>query len=404
MSSVRTVPLGDIASFVRGVTFKPDDIVEDSPEDTVDVLRTKNVQTELDLSDVWAISPHHVKREEQYTQEGDILISSANSWNLVGKCSWIPELDRRTTFGGFVTVLRGDSARVNRRYLYHWFSSPKVQATVRSYSRQTTNISNLDLKRCSSLAVPLPEMREQERIVEVLDQVDTLRVKRRQSMALLDDLVSSIIWKTLPGDAEIACLDDVLQRRLRNGISPSSKGTCEGKVLTLSSLTRGDFDESAWKIGLFESDPTKEYSVKSNMFMLVRGNGNKRLVGVGRFSSVAIPDVVYPDTVLAAPIREDLIVPEYLEAIWKTSAVRRQVEAVARTTNGTYKVNQKTMGAVKIPLPGKGWQIEFQERVQAVLRARNLHRDHLAKLDELFTSVRQRAFNGTFWDREPMST
>ncbi|MFI9050205.1 restriction endonuclease subunit S [Streptomyces sp. NPDC053427] len=283
-----------------------------------------------------------------------------------------------------VKVLRPRSG-FDPKFLYHYLRSAPVPSA--GYSRH--------FKFLKEIPVPRPPMEVQQRIAAVLDRVEGLRTKRREAAALLEELLSSIVSHTLPKDAETVALDEVLGRRLRNGTSPSSKGTHEGKVLTLSALTRGGFDPSAWKNGLFASDPTPDHSVKPNVFMLVRGNGNKRLVGVGAFSPVAIPDTVYPDTVLAAPIREDVIVPEYLDVIWRTPAVRRQVEAAARTTNGTFKVNQKTMGAVRIPLPGKSWQREFQQRVRVIRRARDLHHDHLAALDELFTSLQKRAFRGT---------
>ena len=95
MNAVVTVPLGDVASFIRGITFKPDDVVPVGSNGSVACMRTKNVQSELELSDVWGISDTFVKREDQYLAGGDLLVSSANSWNLVGKCCWVPVLPWR---------------------------------------------------------------------------------------------------------------------------------------------------------------------------------------------------------------------------------------------------------------------------------------------------------------------
>ena len=145
------VRLGEVASFVRGITFKPDDVLPLGSSGTVGCMRTKNVQAELDLDDVWAVPESLVPRDEQMLRGGDILISSANSWNLVGKCSWVPELPYASSFGGFVAVLRPTSDKLDSRFLYRWFSSTRMQALVRSFGRQTTNISNLDIQRCRDL-------------------------------------------------------------------------------------------------------------------------------------------------------------------------------------------------------------------------------------------------------------
>ena len=42
------------------------------------------------------------------------------------------------------------------------------------------------------MTIPLPPFAEQKRIAAVLDQVDTLRAKRREAITLLDDLAQSI--------------------------------------------------------------------------------------------------------------------------------------------------------------------------------------------------------------------
>ena len=192
MSQWKTVALAEVAEFVRGINFKPDDVVPVGVLGSVVCMRTKNVQTELDLSDVWAVDKSFVKRENQFLQMGDVLVSSANSWNLVGKCCWIPELPWRASFGGFVTVLRPDKGKVEPRFLYRWFSSNRVQALLRSFGQKTTNISNLNIDRCLKLKIPLPPLEEQKRIAEILDRAEELRSKRREAIAQLDSLTQAI--------------------------------------------------------------------------------------------------------------------------------------------------------------------------------------------------------------------
>src|SRR5687768_17581949 len=172
MKASTLVFLGDVAEFIRGINFKPDDVVPLGTPDATACLRTKNVQTELDLSDVWAVPKSFVKRPEQSVRDGDILVSSANSWNLVGKCCWIPELPWQTSFGGFVSVLRPNPKKVEPRFLYRWFRSDRIQALLRSFGQRTTSISNLNIERCRQLQLPLPPLPEQRRIAAILDKAD----------------------------------------------------------------------------------------------------------------------------------------------------------------------------------------------------------------------------------------
>ena len=184
--------LGEVSEFIRGITFTPNDVEEVASTNTVGVMRTKNVQEQLDLNDVWKINRKFVKNKNQYLEEGDLLVSTANSWNLVGKASWVPLLNYESSFGGFVTVLRGNKKLVDRRYLYYWFVSDRIQELLRSFSNKTTNISNLSLSRAKELTIPLPPLAEQQRIAEQLDAADRILRLREAAIAKLDQLAQSV--------------------------------------------------------------------------------------------------------------------------------------------------------------------------------------------------------------------
>ena len=188
MSVVR---LGDHATLIRGITFKPVDKRDPLGEGTVVCMRTKNVQATLDPSDLIAVPSSIVKNPEKMLSTGDILVSSANSWNLVGKCCQVPELQYPSTAGGFISILRPKTEKLQSSYLYRWFSSDEIQKRLRSFGNQTTNISNLNHKRTLDLGIPLPPLAEQERIAGILDAADALRAKRREALSQLDTLLQS---------------------------------------------------------------------------------------------------------------------------------------------------------------------------------------------------------------------
>ena len=188
MSAVR---LGDHAKLIRGITFKPVDKCDPRDEGAVVCMRTKNVQATLDASDLIAVPSSLSKNPEKMLSAGDILVSSANSWNLVGKCCQVPRLQYPSTAGGFISILRPKTEKLESSYLYRWFSSDVVQRKLRSFANQTTNISNLDHKRTLELQIPLPPLAEQKRIAGILDAADALRAKRREALAQLDTLLQS---------------------------------------------------------------------------------------------------------------------------------------------------------------------------------------------------------------------
>ena len=180
----------DATYFIRGITFKPRELVDRGDADAVVCMRTKNLQKDLDETDLIAVPKRIVRKQELYLQPGDTLISSANSRNLVGKCSYVGTLRYPATAGGFISIVRPKPG-THPRFLFHWLTSPRTQHLVRNLGRQTTNISNLDVSRFKKLSFPKIDYEEQRRIAEILDKADALHRKQDQFHSLSVDFLES---------------------------------------------------------------------------------------------------------------------------------------------------------------------------------------------------------------------
>jgi type I restriction enzyme S subunit len=184
----------------------------------------------------------------------------------------------------------------------------------------------------------------------------------------------------------------LLKTGMRNGISPSSEGRWCGKVLILSALTGAAFDNEQVKEARFASPFTPDQMVSTQDFLICRGNGNRSLVGCGRFPTSSLQDTAFPDTMIAAAVDSCKVEPLFLEKLWSTGFVRRQIENGARTTNGTHKINQKVLASIELPVP----PMSAQKRFAAVAAKLGLaHREAAAELSTvLFDALVQRAFRG----------
>lgn len=280
---------------------------------------------------------------------------------------------------------------VDLRYLFHYLLSQRPALQARGRGGTQANIGQGDLK---AWPMPLPPLDEQRRIAAILDHADALRAKRRQVLAHLDDLTQSIYAASLRGVPLERVTAGELMPIMRNGVSPASSGECESMVLTLSAITGPRFDPSAVKQGLFSTEPPAEKRVTAQDFLMCRGNGNRDLVGVGTYSPEDREDLVFPDTVVAGRVNTSKVLMEILELAWRQAPVRRQVEAAARTTNGTFKVNQRSLSAIHLQVPPMEVQKEVVHRV-AHLRSQAARVGcALASLDELFASLQSGAFKG----------
>ncbi|MCP2254313.1 type I restriction enzyme, S subunit [Prauserella aidingensis] len=285
------------------------------------------------------------------------------------------------------------SVELDRRYLALFLTTPHM--VDHASSRATgANLPRLSPEVLKTFQVPLVSIDEQRRIAGILDQADAIRAKRRQLLDHLDTLTQSI-FHDMFGRADIALHEFAsVVDFMRSGVSPSTRGNVEGTVLTLASVTQGRFDPSARKSAKFGARPSETTRIDERDFLICRGNGNRSLVGVGVHPSSSRHDLVFPDTVIAARLKLDKVNAEYLEAAWKQSNIRHQIEAAARTTNGTHKVNQAVLGAVMVPLPSMDRQREFAARVEQVNAQRAVVQRALDADNELFESLQARAFRG----------
>jgi len=189
-------------------------------------------------------------------------------------------------------------------------------------------------------------------------------------------------------------LDELVGEAFRNGLSPSTTGSVPGKVLTLSAITGTEFNADESKEALFDREPSANQRVSRDTFLICRGNGNKNLVGIGRFPRADDNDMTFPDTMIGATIDAQQMVPTFFQTIWNSTVVRDQIERVARTTNGTYKVNQGSLGSIVLVCPEFAIQREFDAQVQLCSNQRSSFHRLLKNADELFLSLQQRAFRG----------
>jgi type I restriction enzyme S subunit len=83
------VRLGEIVDIVRGITFPSDVKYKTHRQGTTRCATTGSVQKEYNSNADIFVPTQYVKKENQWLKSNDIIMSSANSRELVGKtCIW----------------------------------------------------------------------------------------------------------------------------------------------------------------------------------------------------------------------------------------------------------------------------------------------------------------------------
>lgn len=240
------------------------------------------------------------------------------------------------------------------------FLDEAIRVSVGSLS-PTANWKDLRI-----LEFDLPSPGKQRELAGILSEAESLKGHYRKLLTTCDDVVKSQFVEMFNDGGFPRRSLSSLSTSMQNGLSPSKAGIHRAKVLTLSAITQGSFDESAWKEGAFKDDPSLDKRVSGGCYYVCRGNGNRSLVGTGEFAPSSIPDLVFPDTMIEVRVKQGEVLPAYLTIAWKQPFTRDQIERSAKTTNGTYKINQKALGEVEIPVPPLSLQQEFASFVAEV--------------------------------------
>ena len=197
------VALGEVIDIVRGITFPATQKTREPAPGRIACLRTTNVQHTIEWDDLLFVDRSFMGRENQLIRHHDIVMSMANSRELVGKVALIEHIPHpESTFGGFLGVLR--PRKIDPRYAMAVLRTPYARVMLIDSSSQTTNIANVSLAKLWPLPFPLPPPAEQSRIVTCVEELmrvcDALEVKGRLEAAQHAQLVSTLLGTLTDSD------------------------------------------------------------------------------------------------------------------------------------------------------------------------------------------------------------
>lgn len=164
------VRLGAVCGFERGITFPSSAKQNERDDENIPCLRTANVQDELELNDLIYVNKKYYKNNiDKLIRKTDIIMSTANSRELVGKTSFVYKVEYPMIFGGFVMALRAN--KLLSKFLFYYLRLEFLLGRFRGESTQTTNIANISSSVLGEYTFPLPPLSEQQRIVERIEEL-----------------------------------------------------------------------------------------------------------------------------------------------------------------------------------------------------------------------------------------
>lgn len=361
--------LGDLATSMRNGIFvsRPTDGPVGAP-----ILRIAAVRPgRLDLTDRKYVQDMPERQATSYTlMEGDLLFTRySGSRHLVGACARVPGHEGPLLHPDKLIRVTVPEQVADSRFLARLMESRPVRDHLEQNTRTTAGQSGIARGAVRSIPVVLPPRPEQTRIAdrldELLDELDRAEGNAARLLSRLCQVQTRLVDAALaPYARQAEPLRDVLEEPLANGRSVRTRSG-GFPVLRLTAIRDGQVDLDETKEGDWTSADAATWQVRAGDFLIVRGNGSLRLVGRGGLVPRAPKAVAYPDTLIRVRVDRDRCRPEYLRLVWGSSGVRKQLEGLARTTAGIYKINQQHLNAIVLPLPSVAVQDQLVARMAA---------------------------------------
>jgi type I restriction enzyme S subunit len=192
---VKTVKLGEVCTFQRGLTYTKSDEVDFSNNA---VLRATNVDintNRLIFDEIRYIKDEVKVAADKKIRRNSLLICTASgSKSHVGKVALVDE-EYDYAFGGFMGQITPMKDVVSK-YLFYILISPRFKDFLMTLN-DGTNINNLKFSDIEDYEAPLPSLSEQKAIVEKLDaafaEIDKLRERTKQAKESFSALRQSIL-------------------------------------------------------------------------------------------------------------------------------------------------------------------------------------------------------------------
>ncbi len=413
--------LSAISLFERGITF-PASAKESSSSDTnIPCLRTANVQETLELSDLLYVDRTYMKgNADKLIRENDILMSTANSRELVGKTSFVHLLTEEMTFGGFIMAIR---SKINPKYLFYFLRLQFLNGKFMGNSTQTTNIANINSTSLGETETPIPPLSEQHRIVARIEslfaKLDEAKEKAQEVVEGYKFRKESILYNALQGkltvslnDNDMQCgwteltLGELILGGPQNGLYKSQNAYGQGtKILRIDGFYDGWLEPWDTLKRLTVSDEEiKLYGLNINDIVINRVNS---MAYLGKSALIRnLPETcVYESNMMRISLDTSKIVPEYLIYYLNSSLGLEELRKNAKQAVNQASINQQDVKSVSVPVPS----IYEQQKIVDILdnliskekRSKETAESVIEQIGTMKKAILARAFRGELGTNDP---
>ncbi|MGR2953153.1 restriction endonuclease subunit S [Vibrio vulnificus] len=335
-------------------------------------------------------------RARQLVDSADVLVATVRP-NLNGVALVSSDYQGATASTGYC-VLRPNNKLLDSKYLFYWVQTESFVSDMMGKATGA-NYPAVSDKIVKESQIPLPPLDEQKRIAAILDKADAIRQKRKQAIALADELLRSVFLEmfgdpvTNPKGWEEPVLSDIAD--VRSGVTKGKK-LKEGTGITLpymrvANVQDGYLDLNSVQMITVSVKEAEKCKLLSGDILLTEG-GDPDKLGRGHVWNDEIENCIHQNHIFSVRVKnKEYVRPAFLSAVIGSQRGKRYFLKVGKQTTGIATINKTVLSEFCPIIP----PLELQDAYLAVVRRiKNIQKKEGFHETTLFPSLSQKAFSG----------
>jgi type I restriction enzyme S subunit len=343
-------------------------------------------------------------KNQQICKEGDFMVAEIDA--KLGGFGIVPEELEGAIVSSHYYLYEIDEDLLDRSFFSFFIRTPYFRDQVSSQG--STNYAAIRYYDVLGYTMPLPPIAEQRQIVarieELAAKIEEARGLRESAIGETDALYQQTCWDILDSQKwKVEVLDKVLLESPRNGLSPQTKvtedGRCMLRINAVSSSPTRYVDLTAYNLVNVLDDVAHPFTIRNDDVFIVRYNGDiNRLAKAAIFKSEQETDIIYPDKLMRLRADQTKILPDFLVYALGSKQVRSQIAELGKTTAGQIGISGKNVKSFRIPVPPLVEQpriVFYLDDLKARIdNVRSVRENALKEFDALLPTILDKAFKG----------
>ena len=332
---------------------------------------------------------------------GDVLMAKITPCMENGKAALVSDLATEQGFGSTEFHVLRARPGVDRRFLFYLVWNQRFRAEAAKHMTGSAGQKRVPASYLTQAPVPLVDPKQQRRIADILDKADAIRRKRKEAIALTEELLRSAFLEmfgdpvTNPKGWPVKPLGEVSDVAGGLQVTGARAGhPISMPYLRVANVYRDRLDLSEVKeIRVTEAERARA-TLRHGDVLVVEGHGNPEELGRSADWRDEIAGCAHQNHLIRVRAAPGILDATFLSAFLNSSSGRKQMLALGKTTSGLNTISTKNVRSVQITVPPLKQQVEYAEVIARIATLRRTMLRRGVGEENLFDALVARAFSG----------